>query len=192
MKRTIGMRTYEPTRRIRTHRHGWLVVAAALAGPGCVLEAAPDTESDLIEEADRVSQEFGPVVSCDDDETEPWPPQIPLLCFEACASDVSAEEGLQVACDLVQLTPVEGLGAAYETEVIPRCEDVPADDPENVPGVCVSVVAGNDLDPVCDNLGANLEFALQRDPSRTAPCGAMVVATCDATPLEPEGCGVAP
>ena len=125
LKRTTGMGTYEPTRRIRTHRHGWLMVAAALAGPGCVLEVAPDMESDLIEETERVSQEFGPVVSCDEDETEPWPPQIPLLCFEACASDVSAEEGLQVACDFVKLTPVEGLGAAYEPRSSPDVRTCP-------------------------------------------------------------------
>ena len=165
-----------------------LVVVVTLASQGCVIEAEPDTENDLIEEADSVTQEFGPVVSCDDDETEPWPSQIPLLCFEACASDVSVEEGLQVACDFVQLTPVEGLGAAYETEVIPGCDEMFADDPENVRGVCVSLHTGDDLDPVCGDSGANLEFALHRDPSRPAPCGAMVVATCEATPLAPNGC----
>ena len=168
---------------------------ALLGSWGCGTEGGLDG-LEMSAKTPLVSHQLDTSGLCEDEESG-FPPasKIPPSCFEGCALDATEAWGFDPACELTQLILSDAVGAFFHsTTMIPRCDELPAEDPANEAGVCYRALTGAAMSPVCIDEGWNLEFTITRDPNAPAPpCGTLIVATCEAIAAGPDGCaGIGP
>ena len=162
---------------------------ALLGSWGCGTEGGLD-DLEMSAATPLVSHDLDTSGLCEEDSDGfPPAPKIPPNCFEGCALDATEASGFDPACELTQLIPSDAVGALFHSTTIPRCDELPAEDPANEAGVCYTALTGAAMSQKCIDEGWNLEFTITRDANTPAPpCGTLIVATCEAIDAGPDGC----